>query len=173
MDHPERENKVRVGLDTELVGRAGAEFDAIREALTLGAAPCALNHLRLEIDCNDLSTRPNEPRQRKTEIPKAASYVDDSLTLSNELAKDRGRIVNKAPDWIIKGVTEPPGAGVRSCNQYASEETASPVLFIAGKTHIKSCLTFRGTTPFTTPGNVIGPEKNTTGCLHSPIWLKV
>jgi hypothetical protein len=121
--HPESQNEIRGAVNAKPVRLTSPEVDAIRQALAAGTAAGPVHHLRLNINRDDSSTRPNKPCKSKAEITQTASYIYDSLTGGNVVTKNRIGIVKKAPDGIIKSVTEPPRAGMRPQVQGSAKQT--------------------------------------------------
>jgi len=121
--HPESQNEIRGTVNAKPVRITLPEVDAIRQALATGTAARPVHHLRLNINRDDSSTRPNKPCKSKAEIPQTAPYIYDGLTGCNVVTKNRIGIVKQAPDWIIKSVTEPPRAGMRPQVQGSAEQT--------------------------------------------------
>ena len=74
--------------------------------------PSPAEHLRLDINSDDSAAWSDQVGERKSEIPESAPKIRDNVSLGHETVKNDLRVVDKAPERIVKGVTEPPGTSM-------------------------------------------------------------
>ena len=112
MKHPECQCKIELTLKTKSVRSALVEFNSGIQTPPFGTALCSLEHLRLDIDGDNAPALPDQLGKRKCEIAEPAPKICYDVSIGDQTVKNGTRVVDIAPERIVKGVAEPPGTGM-------------------------------------------------------------
>jgi len=86
--NPEGQNKIYGPRNAKMVRGTDTEVDTVCQIPAFSAPPCALHHLRLNIQCNDFAFRADKFGKRNGEIPQTTTYINDCLSWSRKLAQN-------------------------------------------------------------------------------------